>query len=427
MDSKQMNESLKSTENQFTKKAEELVNEYNHTLVSSPIEFEFPIANNQKKFLEKDDFSGVYYLFEGKFELGLFRKAVMSLFNKHILLRASIDIQASYWRVHELADFPKIPFLDISDKDQDEQKKIIDKLFQTIYFKSYTTHENLCNRILVIKQSEHAHLLLLPIAHIIFDFMSDSILQKDLLEFYQMHEKNIYKSCLPDLTYLEYSEKINRNISKVSFEELAIYYELPKMMANMTLLTEKVQNLNNETMDIFLEFPLKQVNSLGQMINIIYGFCSHLYETKYIPIWLVNMGRIHGNKIYDKTIGMFLDIVPIYIKEVHKDYDLEQKIHEKIQYKLLNHINFSSSFYEENSFVSMGNFSIYCNIIMENEFSKKKASLFTNERRTIVEDEIFFNFYVSDKKIRLAIYCSHFIDEKFILRQASVLGGTYTK
>ncbi|MBK3493948.1 hypothetical protein JFL43_03555 [Viridibacillus sp. YIM B01967] len=326
-------------------------------LTAGRIENEHPLAPIQCVYLENMDYSGVFIPFQRELNKDHLDKSILQLINRQELLRSVLYSENGQvkWRVHETLQEINIPIIDISLLSPDMRGRVLDKIIKNIYFREYNKFNSIFYRIMLIKKSINDYLLIMPFAHIIFDFISSEVLKSDLMNLY--HSFNQGQSVVPKIqkNYWNYVQQILQGPQQLSDQELCDVYELVELnkLTKATSLAINQQPESGKKVSIIefdMNYLVKDTNPDTLLSDIFYysaDVCRTLLnrEISKLPISFINLGRVYQNQFYFDLVGAFIDFIPTIIDLDNRTVPIAKSIKKKIQIAQKHNINFSGLLY----------------------------------------------------------------------------------
>jgi fengycin family lipopeptide synthetase E len=406
------------------------IRDWQKKLISTDVVKKFDITPIQYMYLCFQDYSGICYRYQGELDIKQFNKAYASMVHQFEFLRSHITYQSRkyQWIEYAAGEIGNIPLLDISSYSAEVKEQFLEKSIKDIYLKPYTIFYTLFYRAYILKESEESYVLIFPFSHIIFDALSASIFEEELLRRYQMCVIG-EKPEVVELDYPQYLEQLKKGVVNISeqqlIEKFALedFLELSKKTANVVKSyndTKKTRFVVN--VDIAQNYNLL----IGYSISYAYQICHYLLQLDTFPVYVTNIGRIYEMLVYDKQIGSFVDYIPYIMENKKEPLEYQDDINSLSMSKNRNNINFVRyilSGMEEDGFKeakrllsdSYEYYRIIINFVGFTEDDQFEPIIYKfSENRML--DTLLISCKIVNNKMKFTVEASHYIEQNKLLK-----------
>ncbi len=291
----------------------EIIECFTKELIRAPVVGYMEPGPAQVIYLNEPDYSGVYKRVDLELNEPILIKAFNHLIEQQEFLRSCLVIRENtyQWQVHEFNDKLQVPIIDLSSYTEYDKEQIINECISIANSQKYEMLNTVQYRICIIKESPDNFILMIPVSHIIFDAISAEILMSNLFHYYQeLLEKGVIGNNEPT-DYAAYLNQMRKGPLNIDENQLMSIFNIQEFYQS----TLKIKNfLDSKKIELLLEcqesIVLGNKDTFLQAIDRVAQICMKCFHMQQVPLWVVNMGRIYENNIYNDVIGSFIDFVP---------------------------------------------------------------------------------------------------------------------
>ncbi|MET1255508.1 beta-ketoacyl synthase N-terminal-like domain-containing protein [Aliikangiella maris] len=338
---------------------------FGRNLVNAPIETIYKVSPFQKMYLKSDTRVSLYEMFINKyFDLELLNKSVTKIINNQGLLRSSLarNYNGLYWEQHERTSRVNLPYIDISQFNEDSKQAIVEKLMSQEYETDFDAENTVLYHVIVIRLDYKRINILFNLDHSIFDNMSGQVMQRHILDDYDARLMAEYQPSAQShiKSYDFYLENLNKGPQGITEEKLIQLFELNQFnQAKLAIEQKIIQSKNEITANTKLKnknqfkywqykITLPSINGYEEedlawqitTAGLSYSLARYFGQAE-IPMKLLYQGRKYHDISFFDTLGLFIDVVPLLIDTTEKNpTSLIGRLSEKLQYINRYNINF---------------------------------------------------------------------------------------
>ncbi|MNC16805.1 Condensation domain protein [compost metagenome] len=209
-------------------------------------------------------------------------------------------------------------------------------------------------RMLLVERNLREHYLLLPSAHIIFDYMSSECISRDLIQIYDLLESGKEVPAGKGRSYSEYTTQLSRGLQGLEEAQLIDQFMLKAFESNANIVEEKLAHKNAGQYTKFSWSVAAESNDNKGSAEMLWQIafdqavqicCSYL-NADQIPIWITNFGRQYEQSVYYDMVGEFIDQIPILAHQSDTPEALAEAVQMRIDKAVRHNINFMSFMYD---------------------------------------------------------------------------------
>lgn len=265
--------------------------------------------------------SGTKVEFNFEIDISRLERAISSLINREEMLRAAIVEKQSemYLYEYDTIENVKLPFLDLSKIEKDKRTTVLKEVIKDINIKVHENNNYTKNKIyyafILVKNTNNRFVLYMMVNHLIFDGMSSEIVKNLIFKEYMNDGSKILQKD-SKVTYFDYVNQIKKGPQKIAEEDIIKEFNLNEFLESSEVYNKKIAEIEHKLVFKQLEFevPHEIINNQDQIWEFAFRNFIEIYRKNLdivnLPISILNMGRVVGEKNYFTVIGEFIDIVP---------------------------------------------------------------------------------------------------------------------
>ncbi|MBA9085510.1 amino acid adenylation domain-containing protein/non-ribosomal peptide synthase protein (TIGR01720 family) [Fontibacillus solani] len=327
------------------------------TILHKPVIGTQPLSGMQRYHMKHPDSSGTVIELNRYVRTELLAEAIRLLVHKHEMLRCTLSSfdNNPVWEIRETPDELPLPVLNLSKYQPKLAEEVSVKLMSRLFYMPYDMHAELpLYRMLLVERNLREHYLLLPCAHIIFDYMSSECLSRDLIRIYDLLESGKELPAGESRSYSEYTTQLSRGLQGMEEAQLIDQFLLMAFESKANLVEEKLAHKNakqytkfswsvaTEPGDSKVSAEKLWQAAFSQVVQIC---CSYL-NVDQIPVWITNFGRQYEHSVYYDMVGEFIDQIPILAHQSDTPEALAETVQMRIDKAVRHNINFMSLMYD---------------------------------------------------------------------------------
>lgn len=323
------------------------VNQYAKIILQSVMIKEHELAPIQK-------FSAKLRILNNMIEMDFFepvnRKRLDDIWNSFVLinpyLRSAVHLPISKIQEYQVTGRLRIPFIDMTYMIKKHQDSIIKKVME--YFWSFENLNNyagnfLTNLPVLVKVHECHYKLILPCTHMVFDGYSSEFLKNQISSLY--HEQSVIKDLIEDCNYSQFLELIKTGPLQISEQKIIEKLDLIQFVRCVKKYQELVDGLEFKLLRFEfalqkLDYELNEDKLFKLSLNIYMAILKALFPDTDLPLFLVHTGRAYSEVNFYHSIGEYIDIIPVVIKE--GTVELNRHVLALLDFVKQHNINFTS-------------------------------------------------------------------------------------
>ncbi len=311
-----------------------------------PIKLVYPLAPMQEGILfhsllnsESEAYFEQMTIFaEGKVEHKLFEKAFNLLIERYDILR-TIFVHENIARPRQVVlnqRVARITFKDFSILEGDTKKSAITEFKENDRKKKFKLSKDLLMRMAILQIEKDKYEIIWSYHHILMDGWCMGIIMNDFLTIYRSignNEKPQLGKVYPYASYIKWLEKQNKQEGMNYWQEYLQDYdnahgcvtaEIPKK-SNISarkehILSEEVFELGKDLTQELMELGRRNEVTLNTVFQTIWGILLQKYNNVDDVIFgSVVSGRPSEVKGIEKMVGLFINTIPVRIKNNRKD------------------------------------------------------------------------------------------------------------
>ncbi|MGM9977963.1 MAG: amino acid adenylation domain-containing protein [Clostridium sp.] len=268
----------------------------------------------------------------GSIDLDKLIEAFDVILYKHEVLRTSIMFNGLEKHKQVILKNRKIQYFVIDISSEENLEEIIEEIKKNDIKEGFDLENDSLFRIKILKQAKDKYKMIMTFHHIIIDGWCMPIIISDILDYYQQLVSGVNKIELikeiSKLRLTKYSDYINEIESKRQEKALDYWNNLLKdydELVGIPKLGTKTIN-NDEDTSLELKIDLKTTNKVKQISTVENVTISTILETvwgvllqKYnitdnVVFGKVVSGRNVDLKDIDKTVGLFINTIPVKVR-----------------------------------------------------------------------------------------------------------------
>lgn len=292
-----------------------------------------PFSAAQKRMwytVQSGDSAGIFneseaYRVEGKLDLTRLKHAVRSIMDKHVAFRMVVEDERDLtWTVLQS---PDLPLRQVNlDEQGDRSWKSLSQEMHNEASRSFRFSEEPLIRFVVYTDGNERHVVQFVAHHLIIDGLSETLLWKELAEFYQTGaEQSPGRESQQDTAYLKYlgSEPVR---DPASLEFWVDHLLAAPEVQPLDLRTDypRPAKMDYAGQDVFLDLPPDLEASIRELARDLHSTPFTVYLAVYL-VWLArhsNQGEyvigtpVSGREPYwpDDMVGLFTNTIPLRLR-----------------------------------------------------------------------------------------------------------------
>jgi fengycin family lipopeptide synthetase D len=292
---------------------------YAEAVMSRPVETDYPLSPSQRYHLEHPDVSGTIVTWNAPMLRPLMSRAFAHLIEAEDVLRSTLTRRdGEYrWTVHASGDRLPVPWLDLSGYAPDVQEKILRRVVQHVFLCPYDLENALPYRVLVARKNLREHLLILPFAHVVFDYISSGILKDRIADIYARLKESRVPAKRAKVRFRDFVEQITKGPT-AGDEAIMREFELASFEAAAAeIRTAAAREERDRYTVVNFEARIGPEDAADpqtmweRALGLLTGYFRERFGTEMIPFWLTRYGRRYAGRTWFDTIGEFVDYVPV--------------------------------------------------------------------------------------------------------------------
>ncbi|MNO56717.1 Gramicidin S synthase 2 [compost metagenome] len=343
--------------NRLTDATMEQLGSMHEAILHQPVIGTQPLSGMQRYHMKHPDSSGTVIELNRYVRTELLAEAIRLLVHKHEMLRCTLSTSDGnpVWEIRETPDVLPLPVLNLSRYQPKLAEEVSNKLMSRLFYMPYDMQAGLpLYRMLLVERNLREHYLLLPCAHIIFDYMSSECISRDLIGIYDLLESGRQAPAGESRSYSEYTTQLSRGLQGMEETQLIDQFLLKSFESNANIVEEKLAHKNagkytKFSWSVAAEPDDNKVSAEGLWqiaFNQAVQICCSYLNVDQIPVWITNFGRQYEQSVYYDMVGEFIDQIPILANPSDTPEALAEAVQMRIDKAVRHNINFMSIMYD---------------------------------------------------------------------------------
>lgn len=293
--------------------------------------FKQSYAQSRQWFMDQFATGGIYnvvqsYLLKGNLKLGLLKKAILYLIERHESLRTVFNT-VDYEPVQLIKAYEEfeIDYLDFSTLPENIKRQKVDELNKTIAKRPFDLTTGPLYRFTIVKLSNLEHVISISLHHIISDGWSFGVILKEIVSSYTAMLDGTFEKRILPIQYVEYSEWQREQVeggkldNQLEFWTNRLKKDHPPIQLLYDFKREASQTFSGKTE--YFEFNEEIVREINNYCNDVQGSMYHFMLTAlFITMYSYSLDQeiYIGTPVANRTkveleqlIGLFINTVVI--------------------------------------------------------------------------------------------------------------------
>ena len=291
----------------------------------------YKATSMQRFFLKQESvISGHYFEVNGTYSKQEIEEALKLVIEKQGVLRSGIKIENGNTVINEYQYNGTwyFPYHDISLMEDEKKEYILqlerDKFDDNEQFETKVLLSNM----VIYKTSQSTHVIILRIHHIFWDARSAEIFEEEVNEC--LRKKKISDAIRP---YDEFTREIVNELEKPQDNLLYPLIRICKDKKNESIVERRRATRSFYNVPIKLSKEMYQTflkDTWGIIAKIIANVFPEMVNDNELGFTILYHSRDGKNQTYNNTLGLFLDLIPIFVKNSSVE-SMNQDIMESIK------------------------------------------------------------------------------------------------
>jgi len=322
------------------------------SIVSQPVETDYPISPFQKMYLKSDNRISLYQIEIDEIpDRELLNQAFLDVMRRQGLMRSSLQgnfLNQYRWLQHQLPASLALPYLDLSSLDTPSREKAVEAMMAAEYDTDFAEENGILFHAVLIRHQLNQCTLLFNLDHSIFDNMSGQVLRRQLLNRYQALRAGSTVSMPPVRSFNDYLTQINDGPQGISSQQMIELFELEKF-GESRLVVENHIVANRQPKIARLQYKVNLADwhisdddevAFEVTLSVLSYALARYFSIEHVPLKLIYQGRKYHDLAFFDTLGLFVDVVPLLIDTSGTPSDVTTAMNQKIQMLNRYNINF---------------------------------------------------------------------------------------